>query len=33
LPARALEENMNVVRLEYQGELTETIGVTTITVE
>jgi hypothetical protein len=33
LPARALKSNMNVVRLEYGAALTETIGVTTITIE
>jgi hypothetical protein len=33
LPARALRSKMNVVRLEYDAELTETIGVTTMTIE
>ncbi len=33
LPARALKSKMNVVRLEYDAALQETIGVTTITIE
>ncbi len=33
LPARALKSTMNVVRLDYGTDLTETIGVTTITIQ
>ena len=33
LPARLLNSGMNRVRLEYSGDLTDTVGVTTITIE